>query len=163
MPALTDRAVTSVDDRCRLCDAVLAAEATVCPKCRLPVRRRTACTGPARPIDVTLSMIMALIALMTTLPPTALAVANAAMSGNWQDYLGRLFGLACWNGIIIGSPIVILARRWVTRVRREDFERAWMWRDYWWLQLMAFSPIFGALLALWTFNQRIDFLWHLFG
>lgn len=146
--------------RCRLCETVLTEAVTVCPKCGLPVRRSPFETPEARPIDVALSILMALIAAVLTVPITASATAVAVSTGRLFDF-GNLLPVTCWNCMIVGMPIAILIRRWMARVQRGDFDRSWMWRDYWWFQLLAFSPVVGGFIALLLFSGVMDFVLHL--
>lgn len=149
--------------RCRLCDAVLTTEATTCPKCGLLVRRRTSAPVEVRPLDVALSIVMAIVAAVLTEPITCSVTAGLILSGNFRGLGDDLLLIVCWNCVIVGLPVVILIRRWIWRVRRGDFERAWMWRDYWWFQLLAFSPVIGGLFALWLFSGMMDFVLRLVG
>lgn len=148
--------------RCRLCETVIAADATICPKCGLPARRPPFENHEARPIDVALSILMALIAAVLTVPVTVSATAMAISSGRLFDF-GNLLPVTCWNCVIIGMPVAILIRRWMWRVQRGDFDRGWMWRDYWWFQLLAFSPVVGGFIALLLFSGVMDFVLHLVG
>ena len=59
-------------ERCRLCETVLPADATACPKCNLPVRRSRPEPVDVRPSDVALSIVMAMIA-----PPSCTRCAAA--------------------------------------------------------------------------------------
>lgn len=145
-------------DHCRLCDTPLAADAKVCPRCGLSVLRMTRGAVEARPVDVLLAVMMAVAAGAVTFPLTysaAMTLLRAGWAGT--DFRG-LFGVALWNSFVFGVPLVILARRWITRLRRGDFDRGWMWRDYWWFQLLAFSPIAGGMIALYSFTGRLDSL-----
>lgn len=148
--------------RCRLCETVIAEDASVCPKCGLPAHRPRFESHEARPIDVALSILMALIAAVLTVPITASATAMAVSSGRLVDF-GNLVPITCWNCVIIGMPVAVLIRRWMARVQRGDFDRSWMWRDYWWFQLLAFSPVLGGVLALLLFSGLMDFVLHLLG
>ncbi|HET6425827.1 MAG TPA: hypothetical protein VFG20_19205 [Planctomycetaceae bacterium] len=165
MPVLTNASETQADEtpRCRLCDAVLATEAMAGPKCGLPVRRRSRDPVDVRPMDVALSIVMAIIAAVLTVPITCSVTASLILSGNFRGLGDDLLLIVCWNCVIVGLPVVILIRRWIWRVRRGDFERAWMWRDYWWFQLLAFSPVIGGLFALWLFSGIMDFVLRLVG
>jgi hypothetical protein len=159
----TPTSLPADSDRCRLCETALPADAVKCPRCGLPVRRLTFDSPQVHPSDVLLSVIMAMVAVGLTLPFTISAISMMIMMGTLASSMGDLFLLVCWNGVIIGPPIVIIARRCITRVRKGHFERAWMWRDYWWLQFLSFSPVLGGILALFVFPERIAIFRSLFG
>lgn len=159
-PRMSTTTLSPADEsqRCRLCDTELLPSAKQCPRCGLPVR--SAQLVRVRTRDVILTIIMATLAAIVTVPVTFLVTARLITSGFFGSNLTMLFLIGTWNCFILGFPIVILARRWVSRVRKGDFERGWMWRDYWYFQALAFSPLVGGMAALYVFSAVMDFvLW----
>ncbi len=145
-------------DGCRLCETPLPVDAKACPRCGLPVRHRGTEPVVVHPWDIWFTVIMAVAAGTVTFPLTCSAVVTWIQAGWTGTNFGGLIGVAVWNSFILGVPLVILARRWMTRVRRGDFDRGWMWRDYWWFQMLAFSPVVGGMIALYSFTGRLDSL-----
>ncbi len=124
---------------CPVCAEEFFPDSRFCSHCGTVVR---ADDDPieVRTKDVVLSVIMAVAALTVTLPVN-LSMLNLAWNWGWsQTGPAELLLVGIWNGLFVGLPLLFLARRWYTRVRRGEFNYAWVWRDYWFLQLCALSP-----------------------
>lgn len=124
---------------CPLCARDLEPDRRFCPHCGTVLRPHDD-PVEVRTKDVVLSVIMAVAALAVTLPVNWSMMRQAWNWGWSQTEPAELLLVSIWNGLFLGLPLLFLARRWYTRVRRGEFHPAWVWRDYWFLQLCALSP-----------------------
>jgi len=144
--------------QCRMCESALPRDAHFCERCGFQVQR-----GPSDPVDVrtrdvVLSVIMACMALAATLIPTYPFASAAFLSGINPRAVPELIVIGMWNVLVLGCPILFVFRRWYTRVRRGEFHHAWVWRDYWFLQAMALTPVwfFAAVFGVaWLVRKGI--------
>lgn len=130
---------------CRMCETVLPPAAQKCPRCGMPVRRVQSDPTEVRTHDVILSVLMAVMAILGTVPMTYPVLKRLGTLALSPDMAIELVLAGIWNGVILGIPVVQMARRWYTRVRKGNFHHAWVFRDYWFLQAMALSPVWCCL------------------
>ncbi len=124
-----------------MCETALPPAAVKCPRCGMLIRTAPSDTTEVHARDVVLAVIMAVIAIVGTVPMTYPMLKAIATSQATSTIGVEIVLVGIWNGIILGIPVVQLARRWYLRVRKGDFDHGWVWRDYWRLQVMALSPI----------------------
>ncbi len=141
---------------CWMCESPLPRDAHFCERCGFHIQ--TVRQGPVevQTRDVVLSVIMAVVALAATLVPSYPFASAFFFSQMHSHDIPQVVVIGIWNVLILGCPILFLIRRWYTRVQRGDFNHAWVWRDYWFLQAMALAPVwfFGGVFAVvWLVRQ----------
>lgn len=141
---------------CWMCESPLPRDAHFCERCGFHIQ--TIRQGPVevRTRDVVLSVIMAAVALAATLIPSyPFVTAMVFQQVSPVDY-SHVCVIGIWNFLILGCPIMFLLRRWYMRVQRGEFNHAWVWRDYWFLQALALTPVWffgGAYAIAWLARQ----------
>ncbi|MDP1798068.1 MAG: hypothetical protein Q8K78_11325 [Planctomycetaceae bacterium] len=142
--------------RCRMCETPLAGDAVFCERCGYQTRTDSIDPLEVCTKDVFLSVIMAGVALSATLLPTYPIARAAYSSGINPATIAQLIVIGMWNVLVLGCPILFVFRRWYTRVRKGEFNHAWVWRDYWFLQAVALTPVwlFAGIFGLsWLMGQ----------
>lgn len=145
---------------CRMCETAIPEAAQKCPRCGMPIRQPISDPTEVRTEDVVLSVIMAVMAIFGTVPMTYPVLRALATTGTTSALGAEIVVVGIWNGIILGIPIVLLVRRWFVRIRKGNFDHAWIWRDYWFLQAMALSPIWFCLGYM-ILARDADWFWAL--
>lgn len=128
-----------------------------------PVRREDTDQNEAGGWDVVMSILMAVTAVIATLPVIAMALSALYSSRIRGSDLTKYLLMAAWSGCILGAPLLIIIRHWVCRVHGGNFNRSWIWRDYWYFQAWALTAAVVAAFILTTASQMIYFLLKLTG
>ncbi len=137
---------------CRMCGAEFIPDDDFCPRCG--VQGRTGMTDPVEVStkDVVRSVFMAFIALTLTSTVSWYPIQRLITRGWSAIHDDDLIASGLWNFYILGLPALFIVRGWYTRVRRGEFNHAWIWRGYWFVQLMVLLPfviIGGCLAVIW--------------
>ncbi len=143
---------------CRMCEAEMVPDDNYCPHCG--TYGKTSKTDPVEVSakDVVRSVFMAFVALVLTAMVSWRPIQRLLIGGWNRDRADALIAAGFWNFYILGLPVVFIARGWYTRVRRGEFNHAWIWRDYWFVQLIVLSPFIALpipFMVIWIISSMM--------
>ncbi|MDZ4688759.1 MAG: hypothetical protein SH850_27105 [Planctomycetaceae bacterium] len=137
---------------CPMCGAVILAGATSCTVCGEPlpgiVEPREIAPRPAQPRDIAFAVVLALVALVITLPPNLVLTVDVVRSHPETGTVGIL--TAVWNAMVWGEPALVVGYWWYLGTKRGDLNKTYLWRIYWKAQAATLGVLFALGILLMT-------------